>query len=107
MPTVITLGHINLSPVITALIAPRVWLCLGWNLWDGQARELRLRAGEREKDDLHQENIGQAIQLERLGLGISGNGQEAIKKKITRAKLRILVTYGQTFLVLVLAMNLC
>lgn len=76
----ITLGHINLNPVITAVILPGVWLCLGWSLGDGQVQELRLRAGEREKEDLKQENVGQAIQLKRLGLGISGNGQAARKK---------------------------
>lgn len=47
---------------------------------DGQAQELRIRAGEREKEDLQQENVGQVIQLKRWGLVISGDRQEARKK---------------------------
>lgn len=48
--------------------------------WASSGAEVKNIGREREKENLQQENVGQAIQLKRLGAGISGNGQEARKK---------------------------
>lgn len=74
--------------------------------WASSGAGVKSTGREREKENLQQENVGQAIQLKRLEEENSGKGLEA-KKNQGGEELRILVTHGQTFLVLPLAMDLC